>query len=263
MTLVGRFWAGGASLVLPMAVLLAWLAVTSGGVVPEYLLPGPMRVLESLILYVFGGSGTNAYHGRFASDLTASLFRVGCGFALAVALGLPLGLVSGRLPQFAKLMAPLVNGLRAVPGICWLPLTLVWFGIGLRSTLFLIALAAFFPVYLNAASGTAYIAAVLPRAGAMLGLSRAAIFFHVILPAAMPQVRTGLRLGLGVSFAYLVLGELTGVPNGIGAMIMDARLIGKVDMIIAGIVLISMLGWLGDIALVLTLRAISKSARRL
>ena len=254
---------GGVSLILPLAVLAGWWALARPGIVPEYLLPAPAQVLESLTFYVLGGSGTGAYHARFAGDLAASMLRVGCGFALAVGLGLPLGLVSGRVPLFARLMAPLVNGLRAVPGICWLPLALVWLGIGFRSTLFLIALAAFFPVYLNAASGASSVAAVLPRAGAMLGLSGLAVFFQVIFPASMPQIRTGLRLGLGVSFAYLVLGELTGVPDGIGAMIMDARLVGRVDMILAGIVLISLLGWLGDLALVQALRAVSRSARRL
>jgi NitT/TauT family transport system permease protein len=253
----------GVALIVPLMVLGGWWGVTRLGMIPEYLLPPPAHVMESLAQYVLGGSASSAYHGRFVSDLGASLFRVGCGFGLAALLGLPLGLMSGRAPVFARLMAPLVNGLRAVPGICWLPLSLVWLGIGFRSTLFLIALAAFFPIYLNAASGASSIAPVLTRAGAMLGLSGAAVFFRVVLPAAMPHVRTGLRLGLGVSFAYLVLGELTGVPDGIGAMIMDARLVGRVDMILAGIILISLLGWIGDLALVQALRAVSRSARRM
>lgn len=161
------------------------------------------------------------------------------------------------------MLSPLVNGLRSVPGICWLPLALVWLGIGFRTTVFLVALAAFFPIYLNAATGTAAVAPILVRAGSMLGLSPVAVFLRVIMPAAMPHIRAGLRLGLGVGFAYLVLGELTGVPDGIGTMIMDARLMGRVDMILVGIILMSVLGWLGDVLLGLMLRVAFKSARRL
>lgn len=239
-----------------------WWGVSQGGLVPPYLLPPPAAVASALSGYVFGGQSGDAFSGRFIRDLGASLSRVGCGFAAAVLIGLPLGVLSGRTPLLARGLAPLVNGLRSVPGICWLPLGLVWFGIGFGTTIFLVALAAFFPIYLNAAAGTAAVPPVLIRAGAMLGLSRPAVFLRVIVPSAMPHIRTGLRLGLGVGFAYLVLGELTGVPDGIGAMVMDARFVGRVDMILAGIVLLSGLGWLADGLLTGFLRLAFKSARR-
>ena len=160
---------------------------------------------------------------------SASLGRVGSGYLLAVIPGVALGLASGRSPALASLLSPIINGVRAVPGISWLPLALLWLGIGFRATVFLIALAGFFPAYLNAAAGAASVPPVLTRAGRMLGFGRRAIFFRVVIPSAMPQVRTGLRVALGMSFSYLVLGELTGVPDGLGAMIMDARLAGRVD----------------------------------
>ena len=255
-------WAWGVPLVLPLTVLLLWWAVTREAFVAPYLLPSPGSVWAALKSYVWGSPGA-MYQGRFASDLAASLSRVGGGLALAVTFGLPLGVASGRIPRLSHLLSPLVNGLRSVPGICWLPLALVWLGIGFRTTVFLVALAAFFPVYLNAATGTVAVAPILVRAGSMLGLSPVAVFLRVIMPAAMPHIRAGLRLGLGVGFAYLVLGELTGVPDGIGAMIMDARLMGRVDMILVGIIIMSVLGWLGDVLLGLMLRAAFKSARRL
>uniref|UniRef100_I2Q6V1 ABC-type nitrate/sulfonate/bicarbonate transport system, permease component n=1 Tax=Desulfovibrio sp. U5L TaxID=596152 RepID=I2Q6V1_9BACT len=256
-------WAWGLPLVLPLAVLLLWWAVTREAFVAPYLLPSPESVWLALESYVAGSPGAGAYQGRFAGDLAASLTRVSGGFALATAVGLPLGVASGRMPRLSRLLSPLVDGLRSVPGICWLPLALVWLGIGFRTTVFLVAVAAFFPVYLNAATGAAAVAPILVRAGSMLGLSPVAVFLRVVLPAAMPHIRAGLRLGLGVGFAYLVLGELTGVPDGIGAMIMDARLMGRVDMILVGILLMSVLGWLGDALLGLVLRAAFKSARRL
>ena len=128
--------------------------------------------------------------------------------------------------------------------------------------MFLIALAGFFPAYLNAAAGAASVPPVLTRAGRMLGFGRRAIFFRVVIPSAMPQVRTGLRVALGMSFSYLVLGELTGVPDGLGAMIMDARLAGRVDLLVSGIILIALVGWLCDVLLMRALSAVSVSLRR-
>lgn len=250
-------------LALPLAGLGAWALATGPGMVPEYLLPSPLAVARCLARYVLPGGGPDPYAGRFLADLAASLGRILSGFAIAVALGLPLGLASGRLPAFARLLAPTVNGLRSVPGICWLPLALVWFGVGYRTTVFLIALAAFFPLYLSAAAGAAAVPQVQLRAGAMLGLDRLGLVRHVVLPASAGHVRSGLRIGLGLSFAYLVLGELTGATKGLGAMIMDARLLGRVDLVIVGIVLIALTGWLADVLLVLCLRTAFKSCRRL
>ena len=195
----------------------------------------------------------DAYAGRFWGDLSASLGRVGSGYLLAVIPGVALGLASGRSPALASLLSPIINGVRAVPGISWLPLALLWLGIGFRATVFLIALAGFFPAYLNAAAGAASVPPVLTRAGRMLGFGRRAIFFRVVIPSAMPQVRTGLRVALG---------ELTGVPDGLGAMIMDARLAGRVDLLVSGIILIALVGWLCDVLLMRALSAVSVSLRR-
>ena len=120
----------------------------------------------------------DAYAGRFWGDLSASLGRVGSGYLLAVIPGVALGLASGRSPALASLLSPIINGVRAVPGISWLPLALLWLGIGFRATVFLIALAGFFPAYLNAAAGAASVPPVLIRAGRMLGFGRRAIFFR-------------------------------------------------------------------------------------
>ena len=185
------------------------------------------------------------------------------GFGLAALLGVPLGLCSGRVVTVNRLFASTIGGLRAVPGICWLPLALIWFGIGFRTTVFLVALAAFFPIYQNALTGARSVAPIYYQAGAMLGVSRLRGVFAILLPLAMPNLLTGLRLGMGISWAYLVLGELTGVPDGLGAVIMDARMLGQTDMILVGILLIALVGRLCDRLLVGLLRLCSKSARRL
>jgi sulfonate transport system permease protein len=160
-------------------------------------------------------------------------------------------------------MSTSVNALRAVPGITWLPLALVWFGIGMKTTIFLVALAAFFPVYLNAAAGAAQVNPLLLQAGAMMGVRRLRGTFAILLPGAMSHLMTGLRLGLGISWAYLVLGELTGVPNGLGAVIMDARMLGRIDMIVVGIIIIAVIGRVTDQVLQGGMRCCFKSARRM
>jgi NitT/TauT family transport system permease protein len=249
--------------VIPGLFVLAWILVSVTGLVPAYLLPHPREIAASGTVYLFGRSGEGPYSGRFLSDTIASLLRVGCGFGLASAVGLPLGILSGRLATVHRLLATVVNALRAVPGITWLPLAMVWFGIGMKTTVFLVALAAFFPIYLNAAAGARQVNPLLLQAGAMMGVRRLRGTFAILLPAAMPHLMTGLRLGLGISWAYLVLGELTGVPNGLGAVIMDARMLGRIDMIVVGIIIIAIIGRATDQLLQGGLKFCFKSARRM
>jgi NitT/TauT family transport system permease protein len=212
-------------------------------------LPHPKDVVATASAYIFGESGQSAFAGRFLEDFTASTARVLLGFGLAVLAGIPLGVVSGRLALINRMLSSTINALRAVPGISWLPLAMVWFGIGFKTTVCLVALAAFFPIYLNT------------EAGAMMGVRRLRGTFAILLPAAMPNIVTGLRLGMGISWAYLVLGELTGVPNGLGAVIMDARMLGRIDIIVVGIILIALIGRLCDVGLHQLLRFTFKSAR--
>ncbi|WP_321366502.1 ABC transporter permease [uncultured Desulfuromusa sp.] len=248
---------------LPILLLLIWFIISETGAIPTYLLPHPRQILVAAFNYLFAEPGMAPYAGRFLSDFYASMLRVLSGFSLAVLIGLPLGILSGRVEQVSLLLSTSINGLRAVPGISLLPLALIWFGIGLKTTIFLVALAAFFPIYLNAEAGARQVSPTLLQAGAMLGGSPLRGVFSVLFPAAMPHIVTGLRLGMGISWSYLVLGELTGVPNGLGALIMDARMLGRIDIIVVGIILIAMIGKICDSGLHLLLQLCFKSARRL
>jgi len=248
--------------IIPGGFLTVWFMVSETGWIPGYLLPHPKDISKTGYTYIFGLAGDGPYAGRFLTDATASLLRVAMGFSLAASVGVPLGMFSGRLDWVEKLLSLSVNGVRAVPGISWLPLSLVWFGIGMKTTVFLVSLAAFFPIYLNAAAGARAVSPILLQAGAMMGVGRIRSTFAILIPAAMSHLMAGLRLGLGVSWAYLVLGELTGVPNGLGAVIMDARMSGRIDVIIVGIVLIALLGQSSDYLLRSLLRMLFKSARR-
>jgi len=258
-----RAWDRTLPWIIPGAGLLLWFAVSGTEIVPSYLLPSPKDVLAAATVYIFKGTGHGAYAGRFLEDLLASSTRVFLGFGLAVVVGIPLGIISGRLARVSRLLSTTINALRAVPGISWLPLAMVWFGIGMKTTVFLVALAAFFPIYLNAETGARQVNPILLQAGAMMGVRRLRGTFSILLPAAMPHIITGLRLGMGISWAYLVLGELTGVPNGLGAVIMDARMLGRIDIIVVGIILIALIGRICDMGLHQLLRIGFKSARRM
>ncbi len=243
-------------LILPLVLLVAWYLVTASGKIPSYLFPGPEKFFRVMFDFITGSSNMTPYSGTLMENLTASCIRVAGGFGLAAVLGLLLGFSTGRIPLIKRLIDPTVHMIRTIPGIGWLPLAMVWFGIGEKTTIFLIALAAFFPIYINAAHGASEVPPLLIRAGRMLGANKTALFTTVILPSAFPSVVVGLRLGLGVSWAYLVLGELTGVSKGLGAVMMDSRMLGQVEMIPVAMICIAILGRLTDLLLIRACRLI-------
>ena len=258
-----NIWYTALPWVIPAALMMLWLVISTTGAVPGYLLPHPFEVTKAAYSYIFGHPGDQPYAGRFWGDLQSSLLRVMLGFSLAALTGIPIGMISGRLTFVNRLLSNTINAMRAVPGISWLPLALVWFGIGIKTTVFLVALAAFFPVYLNAATGARQINPRHYQAGAMMGVGRLRGIFAILLPSAMPHIMAGLRLGMGIAWAYLVLGELTGVPDGLGAVIMDARMLGRIDIIVVGILMIATVGRVCDLLLFHGMRLCFKSARRM
>lgn len=233
-------------MVLPGIVIVFWFIMTTEGRVPRYLLPSPGQLFQVAIDFVAGNWHITPYSGSFGGHALASIGRVLRGFGLAALLGLPLGLLSGRVLRVKRFFDPSVHLIRTIPGIGWLPLALIWFGVGEITTLFLIALAAFFPIYINTAQGAGAVPPLLLRAGKMLGANKISLFTTVVIPAALPSLAAGLRLGLGISWGYVVLGELTGVTQGLGAVMMDARMLGHVDMVMVSMIYIAILGWLSD-----------------
>ncbi|KAB0667711.1 ABC transporter permease [Oryzomonas japonica] len=246
--------------ILPLLILAVWQILTAAQFLPAYLLPPPLDVLKSLYDFIFGSGAAGQYSGTFMEHSAASIVRVGIGFSLAALIGVPAGIISGRSNQVATLIDPFIQLIRSVPGISWLPLAIVWFGIGTVTTIFLIVIAAFFPVYVSSFHGARTIPLRWVQAARMLGASRSYVLFRVIVPGAMPSIEAGLRLAMGISWAYVVLGELTGVNEGLGAMIMDARLLGDVRLIIVGIICIAVLGRICDLLLLAMLRFVPATA---
>ena len=238
----------GLALALPALGLLGWWAGTRGA--GYRLIPSPGEVAAALVDVAGFGGNDDAFSGMLLTHLIASASRVYGAFALAALLALPLGMAIGRLPFARALLDPALQVLRPVPVTAWLPLSMIVFGLGARSAFFLVALGAFYPILINTIFGVRSVEPRLFEAAAMLGTSRTAMFGRVVLPAAMPGIFTGLRLGLGLSWVVIVVGEMTGVQTGLGAMIMDARQTSRTEVVIAGMIVIGAVGFLSDQAVV-------------
>ena len=238
------------SIILPVALVVFWYLITKFGHIPKYLIPSPGYLMLVLTDFIFGNLNLTPYSGMFLSNACVSCERVLCGFLLAVSLGLFFGFLTARIKLFREIVDPFIHLIRSVPGIGWLPVAMVWFGVGEKKTLFLISLAAFFPIYVNTVQGVENVPPLYIRAGKMLGAKKWSLVSEVVLPAAMPSIFSGMRLGLGVSWAYLVLGELTGVSYGLGAVMMDARAMGNVEVVIVSMICIAVIGKISDMILV-------------
>ena len=228
----------------PLALIVLWhAAVVSSGTM---LVPTPHKVGVMMYDFAFGGVYGDAFSGTILTHLLASMGRVYGGFFLALALGIPLGLAIGKIPLFQKLLDPTLSLLRPIPVTAWLPLSMVFFGLGPRSAVFLVFLGAFYPILLNTIFGVRSVDLRLFEAANMLGCDGAKMFRQVVLPAALPSIFTGIRLGHSFAWILIVVGEMTGVPTGLGSVIMDGRTLSRTDLVITGMILIGIAGFLCD-----------------
>ena len=227
--------------VLPAGLLLAWEGLSSLGFIPTYLLPSPSRILlgfkDLLVLGMPPGH-------RLPDHILFSLYRVGLGFFAAALAGIPLGLCMGWSARFHRLLGPVIELVRPVPPLAWIPIAILWFGIGMRSAAFIIFLGAFFPILLNTISGVRGINPVFFEATRTLNAGKRDIFFKVVVPGSIPSVFLGMRIGMGIGWMTLVAAEFTGVKSGygLGYMIMTARDIQRPDQILAGMLVIGLIG---------------------
>jgi NitT/TauT family transport system permease protein len=229
---------------LPVVLIVAWQLATAGKAFS--LIPPPSTVVLTAWDYAFGGIRNDTYSGAFLANAIASISRVFAGFFVAMIVALPLGLVLGRSKLVRGLVDPTLQFLRPIPVTAWLPLTMILFGLGPPAAIALIALGTFFPMLLNTVEGVRLVEPRLIEAAEMLGTPKTQVFMRVILPAASPSIFTGIRIGLGLAWVLLVVGEMTGVPTGLGANIMDARQLSRTDLVISGMIYIGILGFLSD-----------------
>jgi len=241
---------------LPALIVIIWSGVTEGGLVSSYLLPPPTVVLAAAWDFIVGGGSNQAYSGTFIMHFLASLRRVLGGFCLGAAVGVPLGIVLGYNRRFARFVEPTLLLTRSIPGICWLPLALIWFGIGTPASIFLIFLGSFYAILIATVQGVKYVDPILLRAARSLGASERQLLHTVILPAAFPSILSGLRIGIAYSWIYMVLGEFTGVNLGLGATLLQSRETLNTELTMALMIIIGVLGVLTDWPLLLIMRKI-------
>jgi ABC-type nitrate/sulfonate/bicarbonate transport system permease component len=180
--------------------------------------------------------------GVLITHIADSLRRVLVAVGVASVLGVPLGLAMGWFDGFRKAVDPVIEFIRPIPPLAWIPLSILWFGIGDAQIEYIIFLAAFFPIVLNSMAGARDTDRYLVRAGLSLGARPHDLLLTVLLPGAMPNIFTGLRIGLGIGWMALVAGELVAAPSGLGYLINNARTIFRSDYILLGMVLIGVLG---------------------
>jgi NitT/TauT family transport system permease protein len=223
-----------------MILLILWQIAASRN--PQHLLPGPIGVLR--------GIGDLLQHGLLFKYVVASLFRVTWGFLLAVVTAIPLGLAIGWYRRAEMAFGPLVQVFRPISPLAWIPIAILWFGVGDLAAIFLIFVGCFFPLLLTAMSAVHNIPTVYMNVGRNFGLSTADFIYRVLYPAVVPQLITGLRITLGIAWLVVVAAEMIAVNSGLGFLIIDARNAGnRYDLVVAGMVIIGTIGLLLDLGM--------------
>lgn len=237
-----RRWRPPAALVLPCAVagvvLLGWEAALK--ITGNDLFPTPWEVAR--------GIAELARKGLLLKYVVASLYRVTWGFSLAVLVGVPFGLFLGWFRPAFQAFNPMIQVLRPISPIAWIPLAILWFGVSDAAPVFLIFLASVFPITVSATAAVQNLQPVYLRAAHNFELGRLQLFRRVILPATLPQILTGLRIALGIAWLVVVAAEMIAVNSGLGYLIIDARNAGKrYDLVVAGMVVIGVIGLVLDL----------------
>jgi NitT/TauT family transport system permease protein len=231
-----------ARLVVPVTVLAVWhFAVILTG---TKIFPSPLAVAKGL---------RQLPHLReYVAD---SLFRVASGYLAAIVLGIPAGLALGWWSSLARAANPVIQMLRPISPLAWMPLAVIWFGVSNLAPIFLIFLASFFPIVVATMNGVRNVPAVFVQAGRNFGLGTGALMARVIVPAVLPRILVGLRIAFGVAWLVLVAAEMIAVDSGLGYLIIDARNAGqRYDLVVGGMLLIGAIGLALDTLIRLTER---------
>ncbi len=247
---MNKFKALGVGLVVPVLVLVLWEAGSRLGLFSPVVLPAPSAVAAKWWAYLMPAQAYEAgtsylawlFSGELLHDAYSSLGRVIGGFLIGAGLALPLGLLMGANQRIYDLFNPLVQILRPIPPIAYIPLAILWFGLGNPPSFFLIAIGAFFPVLMNTIAGVRHVDGIYLRAARNLGVGQWTMFTRVILPAATPYILAGVRIGIGTAFIVVIVSEMIAVNDGLGFRILEAREFMWSDKIIAGMITIGLLG---------------------
>ena len=239
---------GVLAVVLPVIVIVVWQMAGTNGSLFGGVLPTPDRAWQAWKIWAFGSTGLslNPYSGTWFANLIFSAERVGKGFLAAIVVAVPVGLAIGWNRIAAGALDPTVQLLRPIPITAWLPFSIAVFGIRDMGAVFLIALGAFYPIVVNTAQGARDVERNLIRAALMMGAGRWTVLRRVVLPASLPSIFTGLRIGLGIAWTAVIVAEMVAVKSGLGYVLWDAYYVGRMDVVIADMVSIGLLGLISD-----------------
>ena len=219
-----------------LILILLWQLASELNLINTTLLPSPLNVFMTLTQLIVSGS--------ILSDIIASLWRVSIGFILAGTLGIIVGFATSTNKSFKKYINPIIEILRPIPPVAFVPISILWFGIGDRPAYFLVCFGAFFPIFTNTYFGVQFVNPIHKNAALCLGATKKMLVFDVILPAAMPYIMAGLKTGIGVAWFCVIVAELVGAQSGLGYMIQLNRLTLQSEKVIAGMITIGIIGYL-------------------
>jgi len=223
-------------LVIALLIAVWWMVVTRSD---NPIFPTPWQVVT--------GAWTLAEDGTLWEHIEASLVRVGIGFGLAFLVAVPLGLWMGWVTAAFYTLNPLFQMLRPISPIAWIPIAILWFGVGNLSPVFLIFISSVFPMMVQTTTGVRTIDRRYLRAAANFGVSRSVLFRQVVIPAVLPEIIVGMRIGIGVAWLVVVAAEMIALHSGLGYLIMDSRNAGnRYDLVVASMIIIGLIGLLLD-----------------
>jgi NitT/TauT family transport system permease protein len=241
------------AVLLPVVLVGFWQLAGKDGALAGGALPTPDRVWKAWLIWAFGKPGPmtlSPYVGSWSQAVAFSTLRVAKGFGLAILVGVPLGIIIGWSKLVSAMVDPTIQWLRPVPITSWLPISIAVFGISDFGAVFLITIGAFYPIVINATQGARDVDKNWIRAAMMMGAGRIDVMRRVVLPAALPSIFTGLRIGLGIGWTAVIVSEMVAVKSGLGYVLWDAYYVGRMDIVIADMVSIGLFGFLSDWAIV-------------
>jgi ABC-type nitrate/sulfonate/bicarbonate transport system permease component len=216
--------------------LLAWQLLSIVNIINPEFLPSPVNVGSEFIQLIF--------NNNFVADIVASIQRVLIGFAIASVVGIGSGLLLGMNKKLSNFFMPILEVLRPIPPIAWIPLAILWFGLGDKPAYFLVTLGAFFPIFTNTYFGIISLKDTYRRAALCLGATKTRFISEVLIPSSLPHIFAGLKIGLGVGWMAVITAELVGAQSGLGYMIQINRLLLETPRVIVGMAVIGLLGFL-------------------
>jgi NitT/TauT family transport system permease protein len=255
---MSRLGVGLSYVAVPILALAIWeIAALSLSATLGPFFPDLVKIGAALFDWATGLTGSTAiYSGKLWLAVLESLRRILIAYFIACALGIPLGVLVGWLSVMRRTTDTFLQLIRPIPVTAWVPISMLWFGIGDNAAIFLIVLATFFPIYLNTVQGVQYVDRVIIRAGRMLGARHWRLLVHVVLPAALPSIFAGLRIAVGFAWMAVVVSELVAVKSGLGYVMFDAYGFLRADIVVAAMITIGVLGFACDRLMVLLERRV-------